>query len=203
MHRPVRRLASNLNQPPSYTAVWHTKKRKMATIMATSTTGTRKEDRSERYVPSRYRVRAGAEAGRQRSEDAASFHAIDLGARSVDEVIGAVKEGLAVERFDELQEQLGVTAKELAAAVQIAERTLHRRRKQGRLSTDESERVLRIARLFDRAVRVLGSADRARTWLKTPLVALGGKTPFEYADTEPGAREVEHVLGRIAYGVFS
>jgi len=34
-------------------------------------------------------------------------------------------------------------------------------------------------------------------------VGLGGETPLEYAETEVGAREVEDLLGRIEYGVYS
>jgi putative toxin-antitoxin system antitoxin component (TIGR02293 family) len=45
--------------------------------------------------------------------------------------------------------------------------------------------------------------ERAREWFKAPNRALGNTTPFEYADTEPGAREVEDVLGRIEHGVFA
>ncbi len=132
------------------------------------------------------------------------YGAIGVEAGSLDELIGLLKEkGLPLSAFDRLQERLGVSAGELAAVVQIADRTLRRRRKEGRLRTDESERVLRIARLFDRAADVLGTPERARKWMRMSLPALGGKTPLEYADTEPGAREVENVLGRIAYGVFS
>ena len=105
--------------------------------------------------------------------------------------------------FYQLQEKLGVTARALAAVAGIADRTLTRRRKEGRLQTDESDRLLRVGSLFDRAVEVLGSEDAARTWLKTPRSALDDRSPLESADTEPGAREVEDLLGRIEHGVFS
>ena len=85
----------------------------------------------------------------------------------------------------------------------IATRTLSRRKTEGRFQTDESERLFRIAALYDRAVEVLGGRDRASAWFKGPKKALGGKTPLQYADTEPGAREVENLLGRLEYGVFS
>ena len=61
----------------------------------------------------------------------------------------------------------------------------------------------RISNLYDRALEVLGDQERAEAWLKEPKKALGMKTPFQYADTEPGAREVENLLGRLEYGVFS
>ena len=77
------------------------------------------------------------------------------------------------------------------------------RRKEGHLQTDESERLFRIAELYDRAIEVLGDQERAEAWLKEPKKALGMKTPLQYADTESGAREVENLLGRLEYGVFS
>lgn len=111
--------------------------------------------------------------------------------------------GLPIRSFDRLQEALGISATTLADTISIAMRTLRRRRKTGHFKTDESERLLRLARLFERASEVLGSPERARTWMKEPLPVLGGQSPLDYADTEPGAREVERVLGRIAHGVFS
>ena len=45
--------------------------------------------------------------------------------------------------------------------------------------------------------------DDGRRWLTSPQVGLGGAIPLEYAETEVGAREVENLLGRIEYGVYS
>ena len=69
--------------------------------------------------------------------------------------------------------------------------------------TDESERLFRIASLFDRAVEVLGDKETAKQWFKGPKRALGGQTPLQFADTEPGANEVAALLGRLEHGVFS
>jgi putative toxin-antitoxin system antitoxin component (TIGR02293 family) len=54
-----------------------------------------------------------------------------------------------------------------------------------------------------RAVDVLGSQEVARRWLTHPQFGLGGAAPLDYAETEAGAREVENLLGRIEYGVYS
>ncbi len=86
--------------------------------------------------------------------------------------------------------------------VQIPKRTLNRRRYDGRLRTDESERVLRIARVFDMALYVFEDEIEAETWLKSPARGLGYKIPLEYSDTEIGAHEVINLLGRIEHGVF-
>jgi putative toxin-antitoxin system antitoxin component (TIGR02293 family) len=128
---------------------------------------------------------------------------LGLRMRNKAQVIAALKAGLPVGSFNRLQGALAIPAQELAGIVQIPVRTLARRQKEKHLDIDESERVLRIGSLFDRAVSVLGDEDQARQWLKSPQRALGGHTPLEYADTEPGAREVEDLLGRLEYGVFA
>jgi len=123
--------------------------------------------------------------------------------RNKAQVIAALKAGLPVGSFNRLQTVLAIRAHELAGIVQIPVRTLSRRQREKHLDIDESERVLRIGSLFDRTVEVLGGEEQARLWLKSPQRALGGRTPLEYADTEPGAREVEDILGRLEYGVFT
>ena len=71
------------------------------------------------------------------------------------------------------------------------------------LKQDESERVLRLLSLYARAVEVFEDQERATRWFSSRPKALGGKTPLEFMQTEPGARWVEDVLGRIEHGVFS
>lgn len=119
------------------------------------------------------------------------------------QLVRELKEGLPMSAFESLQAALDVPAKTLAGVTHIAGRTFSRRKKEGRLQIGESERLFRLAVLYDRAVEVLGDQERARAWFKGPKKALGGKTPLQYADTEPGAREVENLLGRLAHGVFS
>ena len=126
-----------------------------------------------------------------------------LRARNRKTLIQLIKKGLPVSWFSRLQEEMDVPVQALARAANIALRTLARRKKEGKFPADESERVLRLTLLFEKAVDVLGSGDVARRWVKSPKEALGGKTPLDYADTEPGAREVEELLGRIEQGVFS
>lgn len=115
-------------------------------------------------------------------------------------LVSYVRRGIPARSFARLCEVLNVPRERLARVVQVPLRTLARRTV---LKPDESERILRIGRLYERACEVLGSPEAARRWLDRPLRALGGVVPLEHADTEPGAREVEDVLGRIEHGVFS
>jgi putative toxin-antitoxin system antitoxin component (TIGR02293 family) len=118
-------------------------------------------------------------------------------------LIKNIKKGLPISAFEKIQKKLDVSADTLASTVNIASRTLARRKKEGRFRPDESERGLRIASVFDRALQVLHNQNRVQLWFKSPQKGLNGKTPLEYADTEPGAREVEDLLGRLEHGVYS
>jgi putative toxin-antitoxin system antitoxin component (TIGR02293 family) len=118
-------------------------------------------------------------------------------------VIKILKKGLPISAFEKLRQTIDVPDATLARIVNVSPRTLIRRKKEGRLDTDESERIWRIGNLFDRGIRVFGTQESARRWFKTPNRALEGKAPLEYAETEPGAREVEDLLGRLEHGVFS
>lgn len=112
--------------------------------------------------------------------------------------------GLPVAVFFRVREALGVSQELLSKAISIPPRTVMRRQeKKQRFKADESERLLRLARIFVRARQVLESEERARSWMFAKNRALGGATPLDFARTEPGAREVENVLGRIEHGVFS
>ena len=117
------------------------------------------------------------------------------------EATALVNEGIPGSGVAELQERLDLTSREMAALVSIPDRTLSRRKQQDRLPPDESERIYRIGRLADLAEATLGGRANAVQWLKEPNFALGNKAPLEVAANEPGARLVEHVLGRIEHGI--
>lgn len=118
-------------------------------------------------------------------------------------MIERIHAGLPIYELDALQESLAVPMDVLAAKLGISKATLQRRKIEGRLDAAESERVLRFARLMGKAINVFGSEDNAREWLNKAQFGLGGAVPLDYAETEIGAREVENLLGRIEYGVYS
>lgn len=115
-----------------------------------------------------------------------------------------VEEGLPVLDIVQFGKQAGFTTDELARLIQIPARTYARRvASKGRLKLTEGERAVRIMRLYDRARQVFGTGENTRRWFNSQLVVLGGQTPLEFAQTEPGAREIENVIGRIEDGIFS
>lgn len=66
-----------------------------------------------------------------------------------------------------------------------------------------SHRSLQLARILALATDRLGDRERAKRWLNQPNHALGGIAPLAAMDTEQGARQVENIPGRIAYGGIS
>jgi putative toxin-antitoxin system antitoxin component (TIGR02293 family) len=128
----------------------------------------------------------------------------DLGLTpSPTDLIAAVKAGLHPRVFVDLARRLEVSEAQLGEVVGLAPTTLSRRKRSGSLTAAESEHVLRVAALLQRATDVFEAEPDAAAWLRSPNPALAGATPLATADTEIGAREVEDLLGRLEHGVYS
>jgi putative toxin-antitoxin system antitoxin component (TIGR02293 family) len=139
-----------------------------------------------------------------------SFKALDvpslIGLKSAGtvELIGHIREGLEYHSIEHFIRKTNLRKEEAINIVQISPRTLIRRKEKGRFSRDESDRLVRAARIFSQAQQLFeGDPAATNRWLKTSQPALGGATPIEYAKTEAGAREVEALINRLEYGIFS
>ncbi len=119
------------------------------------------------------------------------------------ELIRKIQKGLRFTELETLQNSIDLPFEQLAAKLSISRSTLQRRKAAGRLSPDESDKVIRYSRLVRQAADFFGDIVKARAWLKHPQYGLGGAVPLDYARTETGAREVENLLGRMKYGVYS
>lgn len=115
-----------------------------------------------------------------------------------------VRKGLPAGSVIALAERLDVGNTVLSQKLGIPQRTLTRRlSERSRLTAAESDRAVRLARVYANAVEMIGDEENAVEWLRTPNRALGGERPLDQLDTDVGAREVEDILVRIAYGVYS
>jgi putative toxin-antitoxin system antitoxin component (TIGR02293 family) len=123
---------------------------------------------------------------------------------TVPKLMEVLEVGLPVTELTDLQASLDVPAEKLAPMLGISKATFHRRKGAGiRLGSAVSDRVVRFARLLGKAKKVFGDMEDAKQWLNSPQFGLGGAVPLDYAKIEVGAREVENLLGRIEYGVYS
>ncbi len=114
-----------------------------------------------------------------------------------------VRKGLPGQGLEGLLQAMSLTRTEFCTAVNIPERTLARRLTQGRLTPDESEKVLRLGRVWERATTILANDVAALDWLKSPNGALENATPLSLLDADIGADAVLDLLGRIEHGIFS
>lgn len=110
--------------------------------------------------------------------------------------------GLSYESLERFRRVLGVPINRVSELVRISPRTLARRKQSRRLQPEESDRLVRLARIVGLAVQLFeGDLTGARSWLGAPHEALAGQTPLESATTDVGAREVENLIGRLEYGM--
>jgi putative toxin-antitoxin system antitoxin component (TIGR02293 family) len=124
--------------------------------------------------------------------------------KRADDLAQLVRKGLAATSVSALAEKLDLAITVLSQKLGIPQRTLTRRLSQeSRLTAAESDRTVRLARVYAHAVEMIGDEEKAVEWLRTPNRALGGERPLDQLDTDLGTRTVDDVLGRIAHGVYS
>jgi len=117
--------------------------------------------------------------------------------------VSIIRRGISSSAVDVMTKTLHVTQSELAETLGIPERTLARRKKEGTLNSEESGKLVRLARVVERAREVFDDLDAALDWLKSPNAALSGAPPLTLMDTDIGAESVLDSLGRIEHGVFA
>lgn len=136
------------------------------------------------------------------SEELGGEAVLGTGLRSPEDLRDAIRNGFPAGVIAAVMRAVDLTLDELASSLNLSPRSLQRR-KGSRLSAHESDLLYRLARTMALAEQYIGDRDQAVRWLKRSNRALGGIIPLEVLDTEVGARSIENVLGRIAYGGVS
>jgi putative toxin-antitoxin system antitoxin component (TIGR02293 family) len=94
----------------------------------------------------------------------------------------------------------GLSEQEIEKYV-IPQRTRrHRADKNQPLTVEESDRAVRLLRVQTLAEDSFADKEKANRWLRRTLNELGGEAPLTVAQTEAGARVIETILGKIAWG---
>ena len=115
-----------------------------------------------------------------------------------------VEAGFSFGAFERLGKTTGLSVERLRVAMRITPRTLTRRRKEKKLSPEESDRLVSVSRLLAQTFELFeGNTEAGMRWFQSPNRALNGQSPIEIAATETGAREVENLIGRLEHGVFT
>jgi putative toxin-antitoxin system antitoxin component (TIGR02293 family) len=117
------------------------------------------------------------------------------------EWVSQIREGLPYSALDSLGFWIHATKVELAQLLGISVRMLSQRRRVGALSSQESEKLFRVACVTKRAEEVFDDLGNALDWIKSPVIVLRGATPISMLDTDIGGQIVMTTLGRIQHGI--
>jgi putative toxin-antitoxin system antitoxin component (TIGR02293 family) len=117
--------------------------------------------------------------------------------------LSRVESGVPIATMSDFATASGIALKDLYEVVIPARTLKHRRARREPLSRDESDKLARLVRIFDHAVRVFSDPTRARAWLNKPKRRFDNRTPLDMLRTETGGRMVEEFLGQIEYGMFA
>ena len=118
------------------------------------------------------------------------------------DLVRLVRRGLPVGAVQFMLDSGVMSPAELDRIV-LPRRTLANRRRLGTLTPEQSDRLVRVARVIAAAEETFGSREKAGTWLRRATTVLAGESPLDLLDTDEGAREVETLLGRIAHGIVA
>ncbi len=116
------------------------------------------------------------------------------------QAVGLIRKGYSKGSVAELADKLRVSREQLVHAVGLSARTIRGRK--DRLTPLETDRLVRLEKVFEKACEVLGSEQEAADWMTQPAYGFGGIKPLDMLDTEVGTREVFNLLGSIESGQY-
>ena len=123
---------------------------------------------------------------------------------STESGIGAVKRGFSIRHLEQFFEHTQLPKAAVLKVLKLTASEYQKRLTGRRLTPLESERLWRLAKVYKKSLDLFeGNSEQATCWLKTPQRALQGVSPLLNTVTEPGAAEVEELIGRIEYGVLA
>ena len=115
----------------------------------------------------------------------------------------AIEKGVPLSALENFAAHSGIEIKRLLEVI-IPPRTLkHRRERNEPLSLDESDRLARVARLYELSVRAFSDSEKAKRWLTGPKRRFEGRSPLSMMRSETGGRQVEEWLIQIDEGMFA
>lgn len=114
-----------------------------------------------------------------------------------------IKKGFPGRAVSNLRKMLHIDVSGVANLLGVSTKTISRIEPKDDLRAAQSDRAYRVVRTLVLATRILGTREKAIGWLHDENDALAGATPLEFLDNDAGTREVEDILNRIKYGMYS
>jgi len=123
--------------------------------------------------------------------------------RRGENLFSGLKDGFSYNTIDALVQFGWVSRKEFSSATGITMSTLDRRKNEGTLNTQESDKVYSLVRLIDASTDLFsGNADKAGAWIRKSAKGLGGRAPIDMIRTTAETESVIDFIGRVKHGVI-
>lgn len=143
---------------------------------------------------------SGAKLSRRIKQDT-SFKVLVSAPVDAPESIAAIRRTISAKVLSQAVAFLGVPQVDLLGAMKIPVSSFHRKLSGNlSLSSDETERVLRLADITRLATEAFGDAEAASAWLQTKNLALAEQSPLSMLDTDVGTSQVRRVLAVVNCG---
>lgn len=114
-----------------------------------------------------------------------------------------IEQGVPITVLEDFSVYSGISLKGLMEVV-IPPRTLkHRRQRQEPLNVEESDRLFRVVRMYELAVKVYGDREDGRRWLSGRKRRFDERTALSVLRTEAGEQAVQDFLIQIDEGYFA
>ena len=120
--------------------------------------------------------------------------------------VSRVREGVPVADAVEVMRAWSIPIARFATVLGVSERQWGRARSEASnatLSPVASDRLMRVAQVFDHAKTIFDNQGNAVEWFVTSNPALSGEAPLSLLDTDAGVHEVDDVLTRLEFGVYA
>jgi len=117
--------------------------------------------------------------------------------------ISLIRTGIPKQAMTHLMDVADISLIEMANIIHTTDRTLRRYTPTQKLPTDQSERLVEIAKLYSRGEEVFGTMAHFSEWMDSVLLPFGNKKPKEFLDTSMGIAMIMDELGRIEHGILA
>lgn len=154
---------------------------------------------------------AGGQTSRQRQcaawlafylGDVTSEHKIEQAALSNARLVEIVEAGLPVTAAEWLRRRTQMSTKQFGQIIPPSTLRSKRKNANNRLSTEQSDRVMRVAEIYAHAADVFGGHEPAKQWMQRTNPRMpDGRTPEEMLATSYGARYVDDILVQVEHGI--
>lgn len=119
-------------------------------------------------------------------------------------LVKKAQDGIPASSFFDLLEVSGLSRDELSSLLDVSFKTIQRYQKEKKkLNALNSEQILKIISLYQKAEEVLGGVAAFDSWLRKTSHGLGGQKPLLLMQTPGGIDLIHEELTRIEFGALA